>query len=78
MAERSMFNPIPEGQPAYNPIGRVSVGSLSREYNLVACRRCGAALPEEGVYRDQHDGFHLGIDKLYEWALLQEQKAGNA
>lgn len=78
MPERSPLNPIPEGEDAYNPIGSFSFASMSREYKLAACRRCGAAIPEEEAYRDQHDGFHLTIDRLYEWAQIQEQKENNA
>ena len=75
MMERSTFNPIPEGESAYNPIGNFSFGGPARVYNLTACRRCAAAIPEEGPYRDQHDAFHLAVDKLYEWAVQHEEKS---
>lgn len=75
MTERSRFNPIPEGEPGYNPIGTFSFGSMGTQYNLEGCRRCGAAVPADEGYQDRHDEFHLAIDKLYEWASAREAGA---
>ena len=45
----------PEGN--YNSIHRNSTG-FDKSYDLVACRRCGAAVHDQREYLDQHDRFH--------------------
>jgi hypothetical protein len=38
------------------------------EYPLSACRRCGAAVPNDEVHRAAHDGFHEHADEVAETA----------